>query len=82
METVLGLFLVSSLLGFSLAYSSWIAITISGLIIAIVSAAVLHNTGFDSVKGIVIIVACLVINQLSYFIGMMLVNRRNRSRLP
>ena len=38
------------------------------LLIALVSAAVLHRHGFGSGSGIVIVVACLVLNQAAYIL--------------
>jgi hypothetical protein len=45
--------------------SSWLAIAASSIGLAILSAAVLQITGFGALSGIVIIVACLTVNQLA-----------------
>jgi hypothetical protein len=69
--------IVGLVLGF---YFSWIAIVASGLVLAIVSAAVLQAQGFGFFVGISIIVACLTVNQLAYLIGVRLKTRGSRDR--
>jgi hypothetical protein len=56
--------------------ASWFAILISSVGLAVLSAVVLQVAGFDAISGIAIIVACLTVNQLAYFLGVMLANRR------
>jgi hypothetical protein len=51
---------------------SWIAILVSGFVLAIVSATVLQKAGFDYLEGIAIIIACLTVNQLAYLVGVRL----------
>jgi hypothetical protein len=69
------LFMLSAVVGFALGVSyNWYAIAVSGIALAVLSAAVLHNQGFGSFSGIAIIVACLTINQASYLFA-----RRRRS---
>jgi hypothetical protein len=50
-------------------YFSWMAILASSLVIAFLSAAVLHNDGFGLLAGMAIIAGCLSVNQLAYLIG-------------
>jgi hypothetical protein len=79
MNAILVLLAVSSLLGLVLGfYFSWLAIVVSGLVLAFLSAVVLQHEGFGSLAGIAIIVACLTVNQLAYLIGVS-VNRGDRS---
>src|ERR1700730_8698149 len=66
MSAILVLLAASALLGFSLGlYFSWIAIVVSGFVVAIVSPVVLQNEGFGFLAGIAIIVACLAVNQIA-----------------
>ena len=79
MNAILILLAVSSLLGLVLGfYFSWLAIGVSGLVLAFFSAVVLQHEGFGSLAGIAIIVACLTLNQLAYLIGVTSVNCRDR----
>jgi hypothetical protein len=79
MNAILILLAVSSLLGLVLGfYFSWLAIGVSGLVLAFLSAVVLQHEGFGSLAGIAIIVACLTVNQLAYLIGVSV----NRGSLP
>jgi hypothetical protein len=71
MCTVLILLALSTVSGLALGSSfSWHAIAMSGVVVAGVSAAVLHLAGFGALSGIAIIVACLTLNQLAYFVGL------------
>jgi hypothetical protein len=80
MNAILILLAVSSLLGLVLGfYFSWLAIGVSGLVLAFLSAVVLQHEGFGSLAGIAIIVACLTVNQIAYLIGVTSVNRGDRS---
>ena len=70
MTAILALMAVSAIVGLVLGfYFSWIAISISGLVVGIVSAAVLQNEGFGFLAGIATIVVCLSVNQFTYLIG-------------
>jgi membrane protein DedA with SNARE-associated domain len=56
-------------------FFSWIAILVSGSVLAILAAAVLQHESFGLLAGIAIIVACLTLNQIAYLIGTTLVHR-------
>jgi hypothetical protein len=74
MNAIFALLAVSAAVGLVLGfYFSWAAIAVAGLVLAIVSAAVLQKEGFGSVAGIATIVACLTVNQIAYLIGVWLV---------
>jgi hypothetical protein len=76
MDAIWSLLAVSAIGGLVLGfYFSWIAILVSGFVLAIVSATVLQKEDFGFLAGIAIIVACLTVNQVAYWIGAMLVNR-------
>jgi hypothetical protein len=78
MSAVLTLLALSALIGFALGNSlSWIAILISGAVLAIVSAAALRIQGFDALFGIAIIGACLTVNQTAYLAGGFFAHRRS-----
>jgi hypothetical protein len=63
---------VRALSGLALGSSfSWHAIAVSGIVLAGLSAATLHVAGFDALSGIATIVACLTLNQLAYFAGLL-----------
>ena len=57
---------------------SWFAILISSIGLAVLSAVVLQIGGFGTLSGIAIIVACLTVNQLAYFLGVTLANRGSK----
>jgi hypothetical protein len=79
MNAILILLAVSSLLGLVLGlYFPWLAIGVSGLVLALLSAVVLQHEGFGSLAGIAIIVVCLTVNQITCLIGVMSVNRGDR----
>jgi hypothetical protein len=81
MDVILILLTASAIVGLVLGfYFSWIAIVASGLVLAIVSAAVLQAQGFGFFVGISIVVACLTVNQLAYLIGVRLKTRGSRDR--
>ena len=76
MSAIFVLLTISAIVGFALGfYFSWIAVLVSGLVLAIVSATVLQNEGAGSLAGIAIIIVCLTVNQLAYLIGVTLVTR-------
>jgi hypothetical protein len=78
MSAVLTLLALSALIGFALGNSfSWIAILISGVVLAIASAAALRIQGFDALFGIAIIGACLTVNQTAYLAGGFFAHRRS-----
>jgi len=73
MTSVLVLLAASALVGLILGlHCSWLAVGVSGLMLAIVSAVVLQKEGFDALPGIAIIVVCLTVNQVAYLIGVRL----------
>jgi hypothetical protein len=79
MTTVLILLAVSAVVGLVLSrYFSWIAVGISGVILAIVAAVLLQREGFGALAGIAIIVGCLTVNQIAFLLGAMLVSRDRR----
>jgi hypothetical protein len=86
MNTVSALLAASALLGLALGlYFRWPAILISAPILAIFSTTVLRNEGFDVPEGIAIIVVCLTVNQVAYWIGgtwLLAVRRADGASLP
>jgi hypothetical protein len=73
MNAIFVLLAVSAILGLALGLRcSWPAILASGLVLAIVSAAILQKAGFGFLAGIAIIVVCLTVNQVAYVIGVRL----------
>ena len=81
MNAIFVLLALSAIVGLALGfYFSWIAILVSGLVLAIVSATVLHNEGFGALAGIATIVVCLTVNQVAYLIGATMVSRGPRER--
>jgi hypothetical protein len=67
MNVVLALLAVSALVGLALGvFFSWIAIFVSGVIIAICGGMISHNESLEFFAGISFIVACLCINQIAY----------------
>jgi hypothetical protein len=76
MNDILVLLALSALAGlFFGLYFRWIAILISGPILAILLATVLQSKGFAFFAGIAIIVACLTVSQIAYWIGVTLATR-------
>ena len=57
---------------------SWFAILISSVGLATLSVVVLQTEGFGALSGITIIVACLAVSQLAYFLGVTLANRGSK----
>jgi hypothetical protein len=49
---------------------SGFALVISGAVLAMLSAAVLHTAGFGAVAGIASIAACLTVNQVAYLLAL------------
>jgi hypothetical protein len=83
MNAILVLLAVSAIVGLVLGfYFSFAAILVSGLVLAIVSATVLQNEGFDFLPEIAIVVVCLAVNQLAYLIGVRLMIRGPRKARP
>lgn len=81
MNAIFVLLALSAIVGLALGfYFSWIAILVSGLVLAIVSAAVLQKGGFGALAGIATIVVCLTVNQVAYLIGATMVTRGPRER--
>jgi len=79
MYAVLILLAVSALVGLVLGfYFSWIAVGVSGVILAFVAAVVLQREGFSAPAGIALIVACLAVNQVAFLIGAIVANRGRR----
>jgi hypothetical protein len=76
LDVVLFLPAASAILGFVAGFFfSWIAILVSGLVLAVLSATVLQHEGFGFLAGVAIIVVCLSLNQIAYLIGATLVHR-------
>jgi hypothetical protein len=81
-ETVLVLAAVSILVGVVLGfYFSWVAVLVSGIGLAIVSAAVLQKEGFGFLAGISIIVSCLSLNQIAYLFGVTMAQCGTKERI-
>jgi hypothetical protein len=79
MNAIFVLLALSAVVGVALGYYfSWIAILVSGLVLAIVSATVLQKEGFGALAGITTVVVCLTVNQVAYLIGV--ASRRPRER--
>jgi hypothetical protein len=73
MNVIFVMLAVSAVFGIGLGLRlRWPAIIVSGLLVSIVSAAVLQKAGFGAVEGIAIIVACLIVNQVGYLVGVRL----------
>src|SRR5277367_4346712 len=69
MNAVLMLLALNAAAGFAIGTAlTWFAITVSGIILALFSAVVLHVAGFSAGAGIASILACLVVNQAAYLI--------------
>jgi hypothetical protein len=70
MNVVIILLALSTVTGFDLGPSfSWLAIAISSTALAVLSSALLLVQGFSGVSGIVILSACLTLNQIAYLGG-------------
>jgi hypothetical protein len=81
MNAVLALLAISAVVGLVLGWCfSWIVILASGPILALLSAMVLQNEGFGFRPGISIIVVCLTVNQIAYWIGVTLATRGHKDR--
>jgi hypothetical protein len=66
---------LSAAIGLALGTSfSWLAILVSSVALAGLSAAVLRIAGFSALSGIAIIVVCLTVNQLAYVLRVTLAN--------
>jgi hypothetical protein len=73
MNVIFVMLAVSAVVGIALGLRfRWPAIMVSGLLLSIVSAVLLQKVGFGAVEGIAIIVACLIVNQVAYLIGVRL----------
>jgi hypothetical protein len=69
--TFLALLALSAATGFAIGRAfSWFALVISGAILSMLSAVVLHAAGFGAVAGIASITACLTVNQVAYLLGL------------
>jgi hypothetical protein len=69
MSVVVVLLAVSAVTGFALGSFSWLAIAMSGFLLALIASAALHLEGFSSLPGIAIVVTCLSVNQMAYLAG-------------
>jgi hypothetical protein len=77
MSAVFALLALSALVGlFFGRYFSWIAVLVAGTILAILLAATLQRKGLAFFPGVAIIVACLTVSQIAYWIGVTLAARR------
>jgi hypothetical protein len=79
-DVLLFLPVASATLGLAGFFFSWIAILVSGSVLAILAATVLQHESFGLLAGIAIIVACLTLNQIAYLIGATLVHRTANKR--
>ena len=78
-DPALALLAASAVIGLVLGfYFSWLTIAAAGVLLAVISATVLHKEGFGFFGGVATIVACLTINQIAYLIGMRLAATRRR----
>ena len=66
----------SALLGLAigLVFQVWANMIVAPLI-AVVSATVLASHGFEFSEGVLVTVACLVVSQVAYFVGVFLESR-------
>jgi hypothetical protein len=81
MSAVIILLALSAVIGFALGCSlSWFAVLISGVVLAVLTSAVLQIQGFGALPGIAVVAACLSVNQVAYLVGVSLV--RHRSDTP
>jgi hypothetical protein len=82
MGAVVTLFILNALMGFAFAKTfSWRAIGVTGIALALLSAAVLHLQGFGALSGIVITAACLTANQVSYLAGCLCTSHQSRDQI-
>ena len=79
-DVLLFLPVASATLGLAGFFFSWIAILVSGSVLAILAATVLQHESFGLLAGIAIIVARLTLNQIAYLIGATLVHRTAKKR--
>jgi hypothetical protein len=78
MISVIVLLALSALIGLALGASfSWFAIVISSVVLAVIFAATLQIQGFGAVVGIVILAACLAVNQMAYLVGVFFAGLRS-----
>jgi hypothetical protein len=69
-KAILVVLAASPILGFALGlHFSWVVIVVSGLVFAIVSAAILETQEVELFSRIAIIVACFAVNQIACLIG-------------
>jgi hypothetical protein len=80
MHAIFVLFTVSALVGLLMGLFdfSWIALAVSGVILAFISAILLRAEGLSAIVGIALIVSCLSVNQATFLIGVILSKRRRR----
>jgi hypothetical protein len=64
--TVLVLLLLSIGTGFALRAFSWFVVVVPWIVLALLSAAILHAEGYEAVSGIACITACLTLSQIVY----------------
>jgi hypothetical protein len=70
MRAILVVLAVSPIVGFALGlHFSWAAIVVSGLVFAIISAAILQDQGVEPFSMIAITAACFAVNQIGSMIG-------------
>jgi hypothetical protein len=71
MISIFILLAISAVSGFALGRGrlSWHAILVAGAVLAPLSAVILRIQGFGALSGISTIVACLIVNQIAYWIG-------------
>jgi hypothetical protein len=66
--TFLVLLLLSAGTGFALRAFSWFAVVVPWIVLALLSAAILHAEGFGDISGIASITACLALSQTIYLV--------------
>jgi hypothetical protein len=66
--TFLVLLLLSAGVGFALRAFSWFTVVIPWVVLALLSAAILHAAGFGAISGIASITACLSLSQTIYLV--------------
>jgi hypothetical protein len=76
MGALLILLALSAAIGFALCPFSWPQIMMTGVALALLSAAVLHAQDFGPVAGIASTVACLTVSQVAYLTGRQLAPRQ------
>jgi hypothetical protein len=78
MSALVILVTLSAVVGFALGISfTCYTVAISGIALALLSAAVLHVQGFGALSGIATVATCLTVNQAAYLAGALFAYRRS-----